>query len=85
MLAGGVVEGGGRRLDEPVADFELFVGEVRGLPDGEARRVAVPVGVGFGYVAHEVDLFARVVVVHVFAIAGELVTAVFYTPEPGMC
>ena len=83
LLAGVVVEGGRGRLDEPVADLELLVGEVAGLPDGEAAGVAVPVVVGLCDVAHEVDFLARVVVVDVFAIAGELVAAVFYTPEPG--
>lgn len=81
LLARVVVHGGGGGLDEPVAYFELLVGEVGGLPDGEAGGVAVPVVVGLGDVAHEVDFFAWVVVVDVFAVAGELVAAVFYAPE----
>lgn len=85
LLAGVVVHGRAGRLHEPVSDVEFLVREVRGLPDGEAGRVAVPVVVGLGDVAHEVDFLARVVVVHVFAVAGELVAAVFDAPEPGWC
>lgn len=85
LVARVVVHRGAGGLHEPVADFERLVGEVAGLPHGEARRVAVPVVVGHSDVAHVVDLLARVVVVHVFAVAGELVTAVFYAPEPVWC
>lgn len=70
-------------MGEPVADFEGFVGEVAGFPDGEAGRVAVPGVVGDRDVPHVVDFFAGVVVVDVFAVAFEVVAAVFYTPEPG--
>lgn len=82
MHAGIVVEGAAGGLREPVADFEGFVGEVAGFPDGEAGRVAVPRVVGERDVAHVVDFFAGVVVVDVFAVAFEVVAAVFYAPEP---
>lgn len=77
-----VVEAARGVLGEPVADFEGFVGEVAGFPDGEAGWVAVPGVVGYGDVAHVVDFFAGVVVVDVFTVAFEVVAAVFYAPEP---
>ena len=81
-----VVEGGVGRRNEEVADLEGLVGEVRGLPDGEAGWVAVPVVVGLGDVADVVDLLAWVIVVDVFGLAVhcalEVVAAVFDTPEP---
>jgi hypothetical protein len=85
LLACVVVHRRAGRLHEPVADLELLVREVAGLPHGETRRVPVPVVVGLGHVAHEVDLLAWVVVVHILAVAGELVTAVLYTPQPAVC
>jgi hypothetical protein len=73
-------------LDEPVADFEGFVGEVGGLPDSEAGGVAVPGVVGLGDVAHVVEFFARVVLVDVAGLtvygAFEVVAGIFDTPEP---
>ena len=87
LVARVVVEGGVGRRNEEVADLEGLVGEVRGLPDGEAGWVAVPVVVGLGDVADVVDLLAWVVVVDVFSLAVhcalEVVAAFFDTPEPG--
>jgi hypothetical protein len=86
LVAGVVVESGVGGGDEEVTDLEGLVGEVGGLPDGEAGWVAVPVVVGLGDVADVVDLFAGIVLVDVFGLAVdgalEVVTAVFYTPEP---
>jgi hypothetical protein len=86
LVAGVIIEGSVGRGDEEVADLEGFVGEVGGLPDREARRVAVPVVVGLGDVANVVDLFSGVVLVDVFGLAIdgalEVVTAIFNTPEP---
>jgi hypothetical protein len=80
-----VIEGGIGGLHEPVADLEGLVGEVTGLPDGEAARVAVPVVVGFADVAHIMDLLTGIVLVDVFGLAidsaFEVVTTVLYTPE----
>ena len=81
-IAGIVVHGGGWGLHEPVSDRELLVCEVAGLPDGEARRVAVPLVVGLGDVADEVQFLARVVLMDVFAVALEIVAAVLDAPEP---
>jgi hypothetical protein len=73
-------------LDEEVADLEGLVAEVGGLPDGKAGRVAVPVVVGDGDVAHVVDLLAWVILVDIggLAVDGafEVVAAVLYAPEP---
>ena len=81
-----VAEGGVWRLHEPVADLEGFVFEVGWLPDGEAGRVTVPVGVGFGDVAHEVQFLAGVVLVNILGLtihcALEVIATVLYTPEP---
>jgi hypothetical protein len=81
-IAGIVVHGGGWGLHEPVSDGELLVGEVAGLPDGEARRVSVPLVVGLGDVADEVQFLTRVVLMDVFAVALEVVAAVLNAPEP---
>ena len=80
--AGIVVHVGAGLLYEPIAYFEGLVGEVAGLPDGEAGWVAVPVVVGLGHVAHVMDLLAGVVEVDVFSVALEIVAAVLYAPEP---
>lgn len=80
LHAGIVAHGGGGGLDEEIPDFEGLVGEVGGVPDGEAGGVAVPVVVGLRDVAHVVDLFAGVVHVHVFAVALEVVAGVFDAP-----
>jgi hypothetical protein len=86
LVACVVVEGAVGRLHEEVADLEGFVGEVGGLPDGEAGWIAVPVVVGLGHVAHVVDFLAWVVLVHVSggAVDGalEVVATVLDAPEP---
>ena len=46
LRASVVVEAAVGSLYEPVTDLEGLVGEVAGLPDGEAGRIAVPVVVG---------------------------------------
>lgn len=85
LRAGVVIEGTIGGLDEPVTNFEGLIGKVAGLPDGEAGRVAVPVVVGFGNIAHVVDFFPGVILVHVLGLAVdgafEVVAAVLDTPQ----
>jgi hypothetical protein len=86
LRAGIVVESAVWCLHEEVADVEFLVAKVRWLPHGEAGRVAIPVVVWLGDVAHVVDLLSRVVLVNIFGLAVdsalEVVATVLYTPEP---
>lgn len=52
------------------------------MPDGEAGWVAVPVVVDLGDVADIVEFLGGVVLMDVFSIAGEVIAAVFDSPEP---
>jgi hypothetical protein len=86
LCAGIVVEGAVWCLHKEVADVEFLVAKVRWLPHGEARRIAIPVIVWLGDVAHVVDLLSRVVLVNILDLAVhsalEVVATVLYTPEP---
>jgi hypothetical protein len=86
LVTGIVVEGAIGCWGEEIADFEGLVGEVGGLPNGEAGWVTIPVVVGLGDVPDVVDLLAWVVLVNVLGLtvdgALEIITTVLYTPEP---
>jgi hypothetical protein len=86
LVARVVVEGAVGGGDEEVTNLEGLVGEVGGLPDSEAGRVAVPVVVWLGDVADVVDFLTWIVLVDVLCLAVysalKIVAAVLDTPEP---
>lgn len=82
LSAGFVAKGRSRSLYEPIANFESLVGKVARLPDGEAGRVAVPLVIRLGDVAHVMDLFTGVIVVDILAVALKVIATVLNTPKP---